>query len=408
MTTEAIVPLEDPDFWQNPYPVLAELRDQHRTAVTDAGIKAVLRWDDAEALLKSDRFLNQGLEYLEERGFNPGDPLYEWRRHSIGALNGPDHTRIRSLVSRALTHRTVDGLRPMIRTHAENLLAEHLPKNGGQGSLEARRDFATRLPFLTITDFLGIRIEESMTVAQKMGQGSADAFGPKVTPEIRDAANASFRAMMEFVGQLYEDRRSRPRDDLLTALIAAEEGGERLSHDELIVLFTNIFGGAIETTASLIASSLYEMARHPDQAAQLRADPDRWKKGFAEETIRMRPGFYAVGKKAAAAHSAFGLDFEEAEPVTMLIGGPNRDPRRFPEPDRFDMTRDPKIWSLSFSMGAHFCLGQALARCEIQEAAATFARHCGEIELAEEPRWLEQVMVNRFERLPLRFTDAVK
>ncbi len=404
MSTEAIVPLEDPAFWQDPYPILSALREKHRTALTDSGIKAILRWDDAEELLKSGRFLNQGLEYLEERGFKPGDPLYEWRRHSIGALNGPDHARIRSLVSRALTHRTVDGLRPKIRAHAENLLAAHLGKIGDRGTIEARTEYAARIPFLTITDFLGIRIEESMEVAKKMGRGSADAFGPKVTQEIRDAANTSFRAMMEFVGQLYEDRRSAPRDDLLTALISAEEGGERLSHDELIVLFTNIFGGAIETTASLIASSVLELARHPDQAAQLRADPDRWKKGFAEETIRMRPGFYAVGKKAALAHSAFGLDFKEEEPVTILIGGPNRDPRRFPDPDRFDMTRDPKIWSLSFSMGAHFCLGQALARCEIQEAAATFAKHCNEIELIEEPRWLEHVMVNRLEKLPLRFS----
>ena len=164
------------------------------------------------------------------------------------------------------------------------------------------------------------------------------------------------------MGGLYEQRREEPRDDLLTALIQAEEGGDRLSHDELIVLFTNIFGGAIETTASVIASGIYELARHPEQAALLRRDPERFKKSAAEEVIRHRPGFYAAGKKAKHSHSAYGLDFKEGEPISILIGGPNRDPSRWDDPNRFDITRDARIWSLTFSMGEHFCLGQALAR----------------------------------------------
>ena len=399
MSDAAIVPLEDPNFWQDPYPILARLREGHRTAVTDAGLQAILRWDDAEDLLKSGRFENEGLEYLEARGFKPGDALYEWRRHSIGALNGPDHTRIRSLVSRALTHRTVDGLRPRIREHAEALLRA----GDGEGRIEARMDFARRLPFLTITDFLGIRVEESAEVAQKMGAGSADAFGPKVTQEIRDRANEMFEAIMTFVAELYEDRRRHPREDLLTALIGAEEEGERLSHDELVVLFTNIFGGAIETTASVIASGIFELARHPEQAAWLRADPERWKKGAAEETLRMRPGFYAVGKRAIRTHAAYGTEFEAGESISLLLGGPNRDPRRWTDPDRFDLRRDPKIWSLTFSMGGHFCLGQALARCEVQEALAAFVNHCDEIELEEQPRWRSHVMVNRLESVPIRY-----
>ena len=399
MSDENVIPLEDEGFWQDPYPTLSRIRNEYRTGVTDAGQKAILRWDDAEDLLKNGLFENEGVEYIERRGFKPGDPLYEWRKHSIGALNGADHARIRTLVSRALTHRSVDGLRPRIREHAERLLGA----GDADGRLELRTQLATRLPFLTITDFLGIRPEEAMQVAQKMGAGSADAFGPKVTQSIRDRANDMFAAIMRFVATLYEQRRREPRDDLLTALISAEEGGDRLSHDELIVLFTNIFGGAIETTASVIASGLYELARHPEQAALLRSDPERWKKGAAEETIRMRPGFYAAGKKAIRRHSAYGLDFEAGEPISLLIGGPNRDPSRWDDPDRFDITRDPRIWSMTFSMGEHFCLGQALARCEVQEALVAFVSHCDEIELEREPRWLPFVMVNRLEEVPIRY-----
>ena len=390
----------DDAWWQDPYTNLSRVRDEYRTGVTAEGLKAILRWDDAEDLLKSDRFENEGLEYIERRGFSPGDALYEWRRHSIGALNGKDHDRIRALVSRALTHRSVDGLRERVREHATHLLkASH-----AEGEIEARAAFARRLPFLTITDFLGIQLEEAMTVAQKMGKGSADAFGPRVTQEIRDDANAMFSTIMEFVGELYESRRSEPRDDILTALISAEEGGDRLSHDELIVLFTNIFSGAIETTASVIASGIYELARHPEQAALLRRDPERFKKSAAEEVIRHRPGFYAAGKKAKHSHSAYGLDFKEGEPISILIGGPNRDPSRWDDPNRFDITRDARIWSLTFSMGEHFCLGQALARAEIQEAMAALVEHCDEIELTEEPSWLPHVMVNRLESVPLRYS----
>lgn len=400
MTAPNLIPLDDEAFWQDPYATLSRVRDEHRTGVTDAGQKAILRWDDAEDLLKGDGFENEGLEYIERRGFKPGDALYEWRRHSIGALNGPDHARIRALVSRALTHRSVDGLRPRIREHAKTLLRA----GDAEGRLEIRSQFATRLPFLTITDFLGIELEEAMQVAEQLGAGSADAFGPRVTQEIRDKANAMFGAIMEFVGELYEARRSHPRDDILTALISAEEGGDRLSHDELVVLFTNIFGGAIETTASVIASGLYELTRHPDQAALLRAEPERYKKSAAEEVIRMRPGFYAAGKKSVRAQAAYGLEFEAGEPISLLIGGPNRDPARWAEPDRFDITRDARIWSLTFSMGEHFCLGQALARCEIQEAMAAFVEHCDEtVELEGEPRWLPFVMVNRLEKVPIRY-----
>ena len=401
---DAIIPLSDAAWWQDPYPLLARLREEHRTAVTDDGTKAILRFADCEALLKNGDFENEGIEFLERRGFVPGDALMEWRRSSIGAQNGAPHDRIRSLVSRALTHRSVDSLRPGIRAHAHALL-DATAEAGQAGQMDAIEAFARRLPFLTIVDFLGIEMKEALQVAQKMGAGAADAFGPNVTPEIRRDANRTFGAMMDFVGELYEARRSQPRDDLLTNLIEAEDSGDRLSHHELVVLFSNIFGGAIETTASVIASGVLELARHPEAAERLRSDPARWKKGVAEEVVRLRPGFYAVGKKAVRPVEAFGLSFEAGEPITIPIGAPNRDPRRWQDPDRFDVTRDPRQWSLSFSMGDHFCLGQALARCEIQEALSVFVERCHALELTsqDEPRWLPHVMVNRMERLDVRF-----
>jgi len=392
------VPLDDDDYWQDPYPILNELRDRHGTAVTPEGVKVLLRWSDAESLKTHPHVINEGLEYIEQRGFKPGDALYEWRRYSIGARNGEDHRRLRSLVSRAITPRSADRLRPLVRAQTRKVLADHADR----GELDGRSAFR-HVPFLGIVEFLGIDVDEAMTMAATLADGAADAFGPNVTPQIRAAANATFAKLMEFVDGLVEQRRREPRDDLLTRLIEAEEEGHRLSHDELIVLFTNIFGGAVESTSSVMTSTLLELCRHPDQAALLRADPDGLKRGAAEEVLRHRPGFYAIGKKVDAPTTVGGLAFAAGEALSVLVGGPNRDAARWRDPDRFDITRDPNIWSYTFSVGPHFCLGQAIARTELQEFAATIASNCVDLELIGEPRWKPRVMVNAVEALPLRY-----
>ena len=398
LTTTPVIPLDDDAYWADPYPIIAELRDRHRTAVTPEGMKAILRWSDAEEIKKRPEFENEGLEYIEKRGFKPGDPLYEWRRHSIGALNGADHRRIRSLATRALTPRSVEKVRPVTQKHVRSLLERHAEA----GEFDVRKEI-TAIPFMSVVSFLDIEMDEAATIGQQMAGAGAEAFGPNVTQEIRDRANATFAALMEFVGGLVESRRSKPRDDLLTRLIAAEEDGDRLSHDELIVLFTNIFGGAIETTSSMMTSTFLEFARRPDQLELLRRDPEGLKRSAVEEILRFRPAFYASGNKANADAEAAGLHFEAGEPLSIIIGGPNRDPTRFSDPDRFDITRDPTIWSFTFSMGPHFCLGQALARAELQETAAVIARHTRDLELTAEPQWLPRVMVNHVDRCPIRY-----
>ncbi len=398
MVAAPVVPLDEDSYWADPYPILAELRDRHRSAVEPDGSKVLLRWADAEETKKRAEFVNEGLEYIERRGFRPGDPLYEWRRYSVGARNGEDHRRLRSLVNRALTPRSVDRVREVVYGHVRDLLERHRDA----GEFDVRQEIRT-VPFLSIVAFLEIEPSEAVAIGQQMAGGAGEAFGPNVTQEIRDRANGVFAALMEFVGELVEARRSRPRDDLLTRLIEAEEDGHRLSHDELIVLFTNIFGGAIETTASLMTSTFLELAAHPDQLALLRADPDGLKRGTIEEVLRYRPGFTSTGNVAVADTRIAGLDIAEGEKISIIIGGPNRDPARYADPDRFDVTRDPTRWSFSFSMGPHFCLGQALARAELQETAAAIARHAHDLELTATPQWLPRVMVNNVDQCPIRY-----
>ena len=396
-----VIPLDDEAWWQDPYPTLNAARDASGVAEDPDGMPIFLRWADAEAIKKSPSLENNGLEALDERGFKPGDPLYEWRRFSIGAQNGPDHQRLRGLVNRAMTVRSTGRMREAARGHVESAL-RGAAGSSGIAEVDIRAAFRSS-PFLVITEFLGIDIEQAIQMASTMGQGSADAFGPNVTQEIRDKANHTFEVLMDFVGGLVEERRQSPRDDLLSALIDAEEHGNRLTHDELVVLFTNIFGGAIESTLSAMTSVVLELARHPDQLALLAADPDGLARGAVEEVLRHRPSFYAVGQRTAAATSIGGVDLVEGQDISIIVGGPNRDPKRWEDPERFDITRDPTVWSFSFSMGAHFCLGQALARTELQETAAAVARLCADLEVIEEPRWKPFSMVNQVEELRVRY-----
>ncbi len=398
MVATNIIPLKDADFWQDPYPTLAAIREEFRVGRTDGGLQSIMRWSDYVELINSGNVIAGGLRQLDERGFKPGDPLYEWRRHAIGILDGPDHLRLRSLVNRALTHRSVNHLRDAVRKYANEILDQY----DADGRIDVRTHYAEALPRFVRTQFLGLSDEEVARSTEQMKTGPAEGFGPFVTAEIREQANASIAAMMAYVTGLYEDRRAHPRDDLLTNLIEAEENGERLSHGELITLFTTLFA-AFGSSASTIVSGIYELARHPDQAAILRADTERWKKGVAEEVFRYHPALYAINRKTAREFDAFGAHFEADELINIQSGAANRDPRRWPDPDRFDITRDPGLWSMTFGMGAHFCLGQALARCEVQESLAVFVERCDDIALESEPRWTPFAIRAQLDALPVRY-----
>lgn len=393
------IPMDEEDYWQDPYPILRDLRERARIARTPEGLPAVLRWDDAVETLKGTQFIAEGIEVLERKGFAPGDPMHTWRKHAIGTMEGDDHRRVRSLAASALSKRRMEELRPLIRRHAHALLDAQLER----GTLEGRLDYAMPLPRRVMMEFLGLEADELARSQKPMaGVNIVDCFGPNVTPELRAEANEAIQKSMELTAALYERRRAAPRDDLLTHLVQAKDEHGRLSDGELVTLFSTIFGSGA-STASIIASGLLELARHPEQAELLRRDPERWKKGASEETLRYRPAITAVGQKSAAATRAFDLDFEAETPITVILGSANRDARDWQDPERFDITRDPRKTSLTFGIGAHVCLGHAMARATVEEALAVFVERCDEVELQGEARWIPFVMENKLEALRLSF-----
>lgn len=393
------IPTDDAAYWQDPYPILAELRERSRVARTAEGQLAVLRFDDAVDAMKGDTFIAEGIEVLERRGFVPGDPMHTWRKHAIGTMEGDDHRRVRGLAASALSKRKMDDLRPLIRRHAHALLDAKLE----QGEIEGRLDYAMPLPRRVMMDFLGLGADELASSQKPMASVNiVDCFGPNVTPELRREANDAIRKSMEHTAKLFERRRREPRDDLLSHLVQARDEQGRLSDGELITLFSTIFGSGA-STASILASGMLELARRPEQAERLRADPERWKRGVSEEVLRYRPAIIYVGQKAAHDNDALGLPVAKDTPIQVLLGAANRDPRAWDDPEAFDPSRDPKQTSLTFGIGSHVCLGHAMARATIEEALAVWVERCDEIELAAEPRWIPFVMENKLEGLRLRF-----
>ncbi|MFK7898560.1 MAG: cytochrome P450 [Myxococcota bacterium] len=400
MSELPVIPMDDAAYWQNPYPILGEIRAEHRVAQSDQGQLTLLRWDDAVETLKGTQFIAEGIEVLERRGFKPGDPMHTWRKNAIGTMEGEDHRRVRSLAASALSKRRMEELRPLIRKHAHALLDEKV----GAGRLEGRLDYAMPLPRRVMMDFLGVEPAELASAQGPMAKANiVDCFGPNVTAQLREEANAAIKQSMEQTAALYALRRKEPRDDLLTHLVEANEANGQLSEGELITLFSTIFGSG-GSTSNVIASGLLELARHPDQAQRLRDDPERWKKGASEETLRFRPSITYVGQKSAEATHAFGLDFPAETPLAVNLGSCNRDTRYWEDPERFDITRDPKKTSLTFGIGAHVCIGHAMARATVEEALAVFVERCDEIELVGDARWIPFVMENKLEGLALGFS----
>jgi cytochrome P450 len=393
------IPMDDPAWWQDPYPTLRALREQHGLARTPQGLPALLRWDDAFDTVRGTQFIQHGIEALEARGFLPGDPLHTWASNRIGVMEGEHHRRVRSLAAGALSKRKMDDLRPLIRHHANALLDAQLDA----GEIEGRLAYAHPLPRLVMMDFLGVDEDElGNTMNPSAGSSVIDAFGPgEMSDETRAKVNTHIQAAMDHTAMLYDRRRRQPRDDLLTHLVQAQNEAGRLTEGELVTLFSSIFGSGT-STASIIASGMMELARHPEQADLLRSDPDAWKKGASEESLRYRPAINAIGQKASTDTHAFGTDFAAGAHITVIVGAVNRDPRHWGgSAEHFDIRRDPRDASLSFGVGPHVCLGHAMSRATIEEALAVFVERCDEIELLEEPRWVPFVQENKLENLRL-------
>ena len=293
-------------------------------------------------------------------------------------LDPPEHTRLRSLVSKSFTASTVANLRGRIQGLVDDLLAA-----GRQsGGFDVIRDFARPLPALVIADLIGLPREDRI-MFQSWSDGIA--AGMVLSTRGQDALEALIEAhrcqreLISYFESLVAGRRSRPKEDLLSALITTDQDGNRLNDDELIAMCVLLLFGGHETTTHLIGNSVLALLKHPGEFERLQSEPELIV-GAVEEFLRFDSPVQATGRRATTDMDIGGFHIRPGEFLTPVIGSANRDPAWFDEPHKLDIGRQENR-HLAFALGPHFCLGAPLARLEGQLAIGTIVRSFRSLEM---------------------------
>jgi cytochrome P450 len=396
MMAEAALPeidLVSPENWQNTPALLGDMvRSSPLARLAQMGTLVVLSADGVEEVLKDPRMLASGTKPLESSGIFEG-PLYDWWSRIVVQSNPPIHARLRGLLNRAFTPRRAEAMRPRVAQIARELLE----KGRSSPSLDVTGRFAHEIPVRIISEMLGVPPNDY----EIFGHWSDEigmAFATVITPEARQRIEKALSNLNRYVAELIAVRRATPEDDLISALIEAEEAGDRLSQEELLAMVSNLIFAGHDTTKGLISVTMKLLSDHPEQLEALWADPDLIPNAV-EEILRFEPIAMMTVRTAAEDLEVLGEPVKEGESVILAIPAANRDPAVFDAPDHFDVTR-PIQKHLSFGQGAHFCLGASLARVEAQEALRSVVETGCRVEVIDPPpRWIPYATIRGFESL---------
>jgi cytochrome P450 len=300
---------------------------------------------------------------------------FEW----LMFMDPPRHTKLRAIINRAFTSRSIAALEPRIRELAAGLVDEVV----GLGEVDIEAKLATPLPMMVIAELLGLPLRDWPRLvgwSQAIMNLAATIMG---SAEGAAASSAAFlradHEMSEYLGELVAARRSHPLDDLLTRLVTAEVDGERLGDGELLRFFELLLAAGTETTTNLIDNAIVCLADHPDQLARILTEP-AFVEPAVEEVLRFRSPGQAMFRATRQAVELHGVTIPAGKMVLPMIGAANRDPEVFPDPARFDIARDPNP-HLAFGHGIHFCLGAPLSRLEARVALGELLPRIRRLEL---------------------------
>ncbi len=351
----------------NPYPLYATLRASNPVftvpvpADVGAGVFLLTRHADVQASLRDVRLSadrRRADAIARNRAILPRQFLGEDSvLRSMLMMDAPDHTRVRSLVNKAFTPRRVAELRPRIEAIANDLLAAP----AAAGRMDVIGDLGAPLPAIVIAELLGVPPEDHPKfrawAAQIVATPAAIASGAA-----SDAFEKGFESLSGYLRGVIAARRREPRNDLISALVAAQEDRDALTDGELLATAILLLLAGHETTTNLIGNGTLALLQHPDELARLRAEPELLKSAI-EEMLRFDSPVQATLRAATEPVEFGGVTLDKGALVICGIGAANRDPAAFEEPDRFDVARRDNR-HLSFGFGAHFCLGAPLARLE--------------------------------------------
>jgi cytochrome P450 len=389
-----------PNLVDDPYPAYAAMLDRAPYFDESARRWVLSRYADVQQVLRSPRFSQATFAERIERSLGKG-PLTDCLGRWLLFRDPPDHTRLRALVSQAFTPRAVEPLRHTIQHTVDTLLsAVQLA-----GTMDVIADLAYPLPVLVICALLGVPAGDRRDLAA-WSAALAESLDALTThePDVVRRGNAAAAGLDAFFRDLIRARRLAPADDLLSGLIAARDGADRLTEDELSATCILLFFAGHETTVNLIGNGMLALLRHPREMQHVLDDP-RLVGNAVEELLRFDSPLHRTARTAEDDVRIGGQLVQRGQRMMLLLGAANRDPRRFVDPDRLDIGRADASHHVSFGAGMHYCVGAPLARLEAQIAIGTLLRRLPELRLLHErPSWRHTFLLRGLTSLPVTFS----
>jgi cytochrome P450 len=381
-----------PAVRRDPYPTYRALRRAdpvHRSLLMDTWV--LTRYDDVSLVLRDQRL---SVERERWKGFQALDgraPVV-----SMLVVDPPYHTRLRGLVSRAFTPRTVERLRARV----DAFVNDALDRAQDRGGLELIDELAYPLPVTVIAEMLGVPPADwpRFRAWSRALVAGLDPLSPRAGGSAA-AVLAAREALGRYLSEIVALRRVEPGEDLITALLLLDESGEGLTHVELVVMANLLLVAGHETTVNLIGNGVLALLRHPEQLAMLRERPELIRPAV-EELLRFDSPVQLTARVALAPFQLGGQEIQAGDMLIALLGSANRDAAQFSDPDRLDLGREPNP-HLSFSRGIHFCLGASLARLEAQVAIGALVSRFPRLRLQGAVRRSPTVTLRGIRRLPL-------
>ena len=391
------------EFKADPFPFFAVLRASepvYRTTLPDkTPLWLLSRYDDVAALLRDERFKKNRRhaltkEQLRKLPWTP--PMFRPLERNMLDLDPPDHTRLRSLVHKAFTPSLVEQMRSRTRAIADELLDRIV----WTGEMDLIKDFALPLPMTIITEILGVPRKDHHKF-HKWSQAVVSLTSPSPTLRVLP----SVWKFIRYLRQFFKLRRRDPKDDLVSALIKAEEAGDKLNEDELLAMVFLLLIAGHETTVNLIGNGTLALIENPNEMNKLLSEPSLVKPAVEELLRYTSPVFTTTERYAREDTTIHGVTIPQGEMTLGVIGSANRDETAFENPNELQITREPNR-HLSFGQGIHFCLGAPLARMEAQIAFTTLLQRVPNLRLTKPSsslHWRPSIFLRGLAALPLKF-----
>ncbi|MGC5054232.1 cytochrome P450 [Micromonospora sp. DT48] len=396
----------DPAVREDPYPFYRQARQ------TGALVRGHLMWsatrhDVVTEILRSDAFgvhpatvpAPRAVTMLRALG-RRGKPIGPIDPPSMLVTDPPEHTRYRRLVVKVFTARAIEALRPQVEQRCADLLDDLVRAASPHGSVDLVAHYASLLPVTVIAEILGVPAQQRQRFLD-WGEAMSPALDLGLSLGQYHRVETAIRQLNVWLREHFARLRAEPGDDLLSQLVHQDSDGDGLTEDELVALAGLLLAAGFETTVNLLGTGTAVLLAHPEQLALLRAEPHRWPNAV-EEILRYDAPVQTTARYCRSDTEVAGVRLRRGEIVVPMLGGANRDPAVFTEPDRFDVTRANARDHLAFSSGAHYCLGANLARLEGEVGLRSLFERYPDLALDGAPRRRSTRVLRGYDHLPVR------